>query len=98
MTELIDFHKLNGAPLSSAGDILLHPVSKYDKWTISCNDITVEERKTIATEGHFGEALNKVSREKVTVKFYNGSEPKSINEFLLEAEVLKRCFHPNIVR
>ena len=96
MKELIDYHTENGAPLSSAGDILMHPVSKYDRWTIQQKDIVVEGKKMIG--GYFGEALNRLTGQKVTVKSYAGDKPKSINEFQLEAEVLKRCFHPNIVR
>lgn len=98
MKELIAFYTTHDEPLSSTGDKLLQPVSKYDKWTVQYRDINVDESKAVGESGHFGEALYKLTGEKVTVKTYAGDSPESINEFLLEVEVLKRCYNPNIIQ
>lgn len=96
--ELIAFYTKPDKQLSINGDRLLRPVSKYDKWTVPYDGIQVQESKTPSNCGNFGEALYSLTGEKVTVKIYSGESPRSMNEFLLEAEVLKRCYNPNVTQ
>ena len=99
LKELIDFYVTHGKQLGNAGETLLTPVSKLDKWTMSYTDIEVQ--KKIGYSNHFGEireALDKRTSAKVIIKSYAGDRPESINEFLLEAEVLKQCYNPNVVQ
>ena len=99
LKELIDFYIIHGEQLSSVGETILTPVSKFDKWTMNYADIEVQ--KKIGNSSHFGEiceALDKRTGAKAIIKSYAGNRPESINEFLLEAEVLKQCNSPNVVR
>lgn len=97
--ELIAFYIKHDEPLSDIGDRLLHPVSKYDKWNVPYDGIQVLKSYEAASHcGNFGEALFSSTGENVTVKIYSGDSPRSMNEFLLEAEVLKRCYNPNVTQ
>ena len=88
----------HGVPLSGNGEMLLVPVSKYDQWTVHYSDILIEDALPILTGGCYGDATDKRNGMKVTAKTFTGERPKSINQFLLEAEILKRCHNPNVVR
>ena len=98
--QLIAFYTKHDEPLSATGDRLLHPVSKYDKWTVPYDDIQVQESYESSRLhcGNFGEAFCSSVGENVTVNIYSGDNPTSMNEFLLEAEVLKRCYNPNVTQ
>ena len=67
---------------------------------MKCADF--ELLKTIGTSysysGEVGEALDKRTKKRVITRSYDGMNPESLNAFLLEAEVLKRCNQSNIVR
>ena len=95
---LIEYHVKHRVPLSSAGEQLLVPISKYDQWTVHYNDIMLDDLRPMVNGGCYGNATDKRNGERVTVKSYSGERAKSINEFLLEAEVLKRCHNSNVVR
>ena len=95
---LIEYHVNHGVPLSSAGEKLLVPISKYDQWTVHYSDIELEDIRPPVSGGCYGNATDKRNGERVTAKTFSGERAKSINEFLLEAEVLKRCHNSNVVR
>lgn len=47
----------------------------------------------------FGDmCIGSYAQRKVSVKTYAGDKARSINQFLLEVEVLKECSHPNVAR
>ena len=99
MKELIYFYVTQGKPLSKARDILQNPVSRRDKWVIKGADIEITRKTRAGTMfGEIFEGLDKGTNQKVTIGSYAGNSRKSINAFLLEAEVLKKCNHSNIVR
>ena len=80
----------------AVGDRLLHHVSKYDKWSVKPSEIEVQLK--IGT-GTFGDVCVGVyAQRKVSIKTYAGDRTKSINQFHLEAEVLKEYSHPNVAR
>ena len=97
---LINYLVTSGILLDSSGTVLRNPVSNVDRWTMKCTDF--EKLKKIGTSysysGEIYEALDKRTNKKVITRSYDGMNPKSLNAFLLEAEVLKRCNQSNIVR
>lgn len=97
---LINYLITSGVPLDSSGTVLRNPVSNVDKWTMKCTDL--EMVKKIGTSytysGEIFEALHKRTNKRVMTRSYDGTIPESLNAFLLEAEVLKRCNQSNIAR
>ena len=97
---LINYLVTSGVPLDSSGTVLRNPVSNDDRWTIKYADF--EMLKIIGTSysfsGEIGEALDKRTNKKVIIRSYDGTNPESLNAFLLEVEVLKRCNQSNIMR
>ena len=97
---LINYLVTSGIPLDSSDRVVRNPVSNDDRWTMKCADF--EMLKTIGTSysysGEVGEALDKRKKKRVITRSYDGMNPESLNVFLLEAEVLKRCNQSNIVR
>ena len=99
MKELVDFCTTRAIKVNFAGVILQKPVSKVDKWTMKHTDIEVLNKFGSCSHfGEIGEALDKRSSQRVTFRSYAGTRPESINEFLLEAEMLKLCNHINVIR
>lgn len=78
------------------GDRLLQYVSKKDKWMIKYAEIDIQRRIGTSTFGDV--CIGLYAKRRVSVKTYAGDRAKSINQFLLEAEVLKQYSHPNIAR
>ena len=97
--ELVSFAAQYNVAMNLAGVVLQKPVSKVDRWTMKSTDIEI--LNNIGSSSHFGEvceALDKRTNTKVITRSYAGTIPKSLNAFLLEAEVLKQCSHFNLVR
>ena len=95
--ELIAYYVTSGEPLSeSVGDKLIKPLNKNDKWMIKYTEIEVQMRIGTSTFGDV--CIGTYAKRRVSIKTYTGDKPKSINQFLLEAEVLKEYSHPNIAR
>jgi hypothetical protein len=95
--ELITFYVSTGESLSSSeGDQLLHHVTRKDKWNVKHTEIEVQMR--IGTSAFGDMCLGSYSQRKVSIKTYAGDKARSINQFLLEVEVLKEYSHPNIAR
>ena len=95
--ELITFYLSTGASLSnSEGDQLLQHVNKKDKWNVKYTEIDVQMR--IGTSAFGDMCLGSYAQRKVSIKTYAGDKARSINQFLLEVEVLKEYSHPNIAR
>ena len=97
---LINYLIISGIPLDSSGTVLQNPVSNVDRWTMKCTDFeTIKEIGTnYSHSGEIGEALDKHTNKRVITRSYDGMNPESLNAFLLEVEVLKRCNQSNIVR
>ena len=97
---LINYLVTSGIPVDSSGTVLQNPVSNVDRWTVKCADF--EKLKKIGTSyshsGEVYEALDKCTNKRVIIRSYDGMNPESLNAFLLEAEVLKRCNQSNIAR
>ena len=96
---LIDYLVTSGIDLDSAGTILQNAVSKVDRWTMKHTDLEILNK--IGSCGYSGEistALDKRTNQRVTIRSYEGMSPESLNTFLLDAEVLKRCNQFNVVR
>ena len=97
---LINYLITTGIPLDSSGTVLWNPVSNVDRWTMKCTDF--EMLKKIGTSyshsGEIYEALDKRTNKRVITRSYDGMSPESLNAFLLEAEVLKRCNQSNIAK
>ena len=95
--ELIAFYSSSGKPLNEGeGDKLVQHVGKKDKWTISYTEIEVQKRIGMGTFGDI--CVGSYAGRKVSIKTYAGDKVKSINQFLLESEVLKEYIHPNVAR
>lgn len=95
--ELIGFYTSSGVVLSQTiGDRLLQYVGKKDKWMIKYTEIDIQRR--IGTSAFGDVCIALYAQRRVSVKTYTGDRAKSINQFLLEAEVLKQYSHPNVAR
>ena len=97
---LINYIVTSGIPVDSSGTVLRHYLSNVDGWTMKCTDF--ESLKTIGSSySHSGvvdEAMDKRTHKKVIARSYDGMSPESLNAFLLDIEVLKRCNQSNVVR
>ena len=96
---LIDYLVTSGIHLDSAGTILQTPVTKVDRWAMKNTDFEILHK--IGSIGYLGgicEALDKRTNQRVTIRSYAGKNPESLNTFLLDVEVLKRCNQINVVR
>ena len=94
---MVDFYASSGEVVSeTTGNKLLQHVGKKDKWMIKYTEVEVQRRIGTST---FGDVCIAVyAQRRVSVKTYAGDRAKSINQFLLEAEVLKEYSHPNVAR
>ena len=97
---LINYLVTSGIPLDSSGTVLWNHVSSDDRWTMKCADFETLKKigPSYSYYGEVGEALDKRTNKRVITRSYDGMSPESLNAFLLEAEVLKRCNQSNIVR
>jgi hypothetical protein len=97
---LINYLVTSEIPVDSSGTVLRNYISNVDRWTMKCTDF--ETLKTIggsySHSGAVGEAMDKRTHKRVLTRSYDGMSPESLNAFLLEIEVLKRCNQSNIVR
>ena len=87
----------SGEPVDTGEGVkLTQHVGKTDKWTINYTEIEVQMKIGMGTYGDI--CIGAYAGRKVSIKTYAGDKVKSINQFLLEAEVLKEYTHPNVVR
>ena len=97
---LVNYLVTSGIPVDSSGTVLRHYLSNVDRWTMKCTDF--ESLKIIGSSySHSGvvdEAMDKHTHKRVIARSYDGMSPESLNAFLLDIEVLKRCNQSNIVR
>jgi hypothetical protein len=100
---LVNYLVSSEIPVDSSGTVLRNYISNIDdRWTMKCTDF--ETLKTIegsySHSGVVSEAMDKRThkRSRVITRSYDGMNPESLNAFLLEIEVLKRCNQSNIVR
>ena len=103
ISELLNHHFKHQAPITStSGTLLLRSVTKHDKWLLVRNDVRMDK---LVRKGNFScdvwEATLVQGAKKVTVKACPTQTDSLYNtfEFILnEAEILKSCNHPNIVK
>ena len=97
---LINYLVTSGIPVDSSGTVLRNYLSNVDRCMMKCTDF--ELLKTIGSSyshsGVVGEAMDKRAHKRVITRSYDGMSPESLNAFLLDIEVLKRCNQSNIVR
>ena len=100
MRELLSYHVKNKVYVTKRSRvILLNPVSKAEKdnFEINRNDIVLHDKQLAS--GHFWDLTKGSLQLPVTVKSYKESVSETVKqEFLAEAEILKKFNHPNIVR
>ena len=84
--------------MDSSGAVLRNPVNKDDRWTMKHTDFEILERMgtSYSFSGQIHEAMDKRTNKRVITRSYDGTIPESLNAFLLDVEVLKRCNQSNI--
>lgn len=99
---LINYLVTSGIPLDSSGTVLRNYVSSDDRWMMKCTDFEaikeVGANNYYSHSGKIGEALDTRTNKRVITRSFDGTSPESLNAFLLEIEVLKRCNQSNIAR
>lgn len=75
---------------------LLQAVNKRDKWNVKYTEIEVQMKIGTSTFGDM--YVGSYAQRKVSIKTYAADKARSVNQFLLEVEVLKEFSHPNVAR
>lgn len=99
IADLLKDHVENGTPVTRAsGAILLTPVLKTDKWSIHRSDVVIGHCISKGVFSEVYEATLSSTGQRVAVKMCCSTEPQDWENFIHNADILKRYKHPNIVR
>ena len=94
---LLEYHAETGTAVTKASQaVILKPVPKHDKWSLSHRDINIGKK---IGKGAFGDVFEAhLNNQLVAVKSCRSSDLTDMDKFMAEADILKQYNHPNVVR